>query len=207
MSDRRSRANTVSRRQVVRMLAALPVTGFALTPAEAAGLHRRVRSVQGAEVAAGFEPAFFSPHEYATVRLLVDLIIPADERSGSATAAGVPEFIDFMMIDRPSLQVPMRGGLAWLDYEAQVRFDRRFLDGTSEARTAMLDEIAWPSRSRPELSHGVTFFNSFRDLTASGFWSSRMGVEDLQYQGNRFLSSWQGCPSAVLEHLGLESDP
>ena len=75
-----------------------------------------------------FQPKFFTPHEWQTVRVLVDLIIPKDERSGSATEAGVPEFMDFMMLDQPTRQVGMRGGLAWLDVECQKRFDKLFVD-------------------------------------------------------------------------------
>ena len=95
------------------------------------------------------------------VRVLVDLIIPKDERSGSATDAGVPEFMDFMMNDQPARQTAMRGGLAWIDLECQDRFDKRFLECTAAERTAVLDDIAWPAKARPEFSQGVAFFNSF----------------------------------------------
>ena len=117
--------------------------------------------------------------------LLVDLIIPKDERSGSATDAGVPEFMDFMMIDQPARQMAMRGGLAWLDRECQqpLRQDVRRAP-TAAQRTAVLDDIAGLRRaSSPSSSHGVAFFNSFRDLTASGFWTSKMGMSDLGYMG------------------------
>ena len=113
-------------------------------------------------------PRFFTPHEYRTVRTLVDLILPADERSGSATDAGVPEFLDFMMIDQPLLQIAMRGGLAWIDLDCGERFGKRFADGTREEQGALLDLISWPDRAPDELSHGVEFFNRFRDLTATG---------------------------------------
>jgi hypothetical protein len=137
------------------------------------------------------------------VRLLVDLIIPKDGRSGSATDAGVPEFMDFMMIDQPTRQIAMRGGLAWLDSECQERFDKTFLDCAETERSAVLDDIAWPAKARPELSHGVAFFNSFRDLTASGFWTTRMGIDDLQYMGNRSVARWNGCPPEALKKLGV----
>ena len=120
------------------------------------------------------------------MRVLVDLIIPKDERSGSATDAGVPEFMDFMMIDQPARQTAMRGGLAWLDRECQRPLRQavpRLHRGASGPR--VLDDIAWPQRGASRSSsHGVAFFNSFRDLTASGFWTSKMGIDDLQYMGN-----------------------
>ena len=139
------------------------------------------------------------------MRLLVDLIIPKDERSGSATDAAVPEFMDFMMIDQPARQTAMRGGLGWLDRECVSRFDKTFVACAPAERTQVLDDIAWPRRARPALSHGVSFFNGFRDLTASGFWSSRMGVEDLQYMGNTYVAEWKDPPPEVLKKLGLES--
>lgn len=150
----------------------------------------------------GAEPQFFTAHEMATVRVLVDLIIPKDERSGSATDAGVPEFMDFMLHERENARAGMRGGLAWLDRECSRRFGRTFVACDAAQRTAVLDDVAWPERARPEMSHGVSWFSSFRDMTASGFWSSRMGVDDLQYLGNR-PHAWDGCPPAALAKLGV----
>ena len=199
----------MNRRDALKLLVAAPAAaGFAWTDAEAAAAARLAEAAQQAAVAgAPFRPKFFTPHEYATVRVLVDIIIPKDERSGSATDAGVPEFMDFMMIDQPARQVAMRGGLAWLDVECQERFDKTFLDGTGDQRTAVLDDIAWPQRARPELSHGVAFFNSFRDLTASGFWTTKMGIEDLQFLGNRSVAVWRGCPDEALKKLGVAYPP
>jgi gluconate 2-dehydrogenase gamma chain len=138
------------------------------------------------------------------VRVLVDLIIPKDERSGSATEAGVPEFIDFTMVDQPARQTAMRGGLAWLDGEANRRFDKTFLASRDAERRAILDDIS--GHGRPErLTPGVAFFRAFRDLTASGFWTSKMGVEDLGYIGNTFVAEWNGCPADALKQLGVRA--
>jgi hypothetical protein len=133
----------------------------------------------------------------------VDLIIPRDERSGSATDAGVPAFIDFMLIDRPNMQTVIRGGLTWTDAECERRFGKTFVACTDAQRRELLDDIAWPKRARREMSQGVAFFNRFRDLTASGFWSSKMGVEDQRYIGNTYVREWTGCPDAALEKLGV----
>lgn len=162
----------------------------------------RAESAMGA----GFEPAFFTPHEWETVRMLVDYIIPRDDRSGSATDAGVPEFMDFMMIEYPDSQLAMRGGLGWIDAESRDRFGAAFVNAAEAERTALLDEIAWPDRAAPEMSQGVAFFNRFRDLTSSGFWSSKIGVEDLQYMGNTVVTKWEGCPPEALEKLGVSYD-
>jgi len=158
---------------------------------------------QATQDPASFVAQFFTPHELRTVAVLADLIIPRDERSGSASDAGVPAFIDFMMIDRPQMQLPMRGGLAWLDAETRKRFDNTFIDATAAQQAAILDDIAWPARAPETLSQGVAFFNRFRDLVATGFWSSKMGVEDLRFMGNRVVPVWNGCPDDALQHLGV----
>ena len=195
-----------SRRTLLRALSAAPVAaGFVWTEAEAQQAHQQAHAAAATakRTATPFKPKFFTRHEYATVTVLVDLIIPKDERSGSATDAGVPAFMDFMMIDQPARQTAMRGGLAWLDRECLTRFDKTFLDSTGAQRTQVLDDIAWPHKARPELSHGVAFFNGFRDLTASGFFTTKMGFADLEYMGNRYVPEWTGCPDDVLKKLGL----
>src|SRR5262249_54779368 len=175
------------------------------TPAEAQQAHEHAEAARAdaAKKAAPFKPRFFTAHEYATVGVLVDLIIPRDERSGSATEAGVPEFMDFMMIDQPRRQVAMRGGLALIDRLSLDRVGKRFVNAADRERRQVLDEIAYTSNPDAGLSQAVAFFSSFRDLTASGFWSTKMGIADLQYQGNAFVSEWKGCPDAALKKLGL----
>ncbi len=195
------------------LLGSVPLAaGFTWTDAEASEAAQAAQAARRAPAAgpkaAGFKPKFFTAREYAMVRVLVDLIIPKDARSGSATDAGVPEFMDFMMADgdrndQTDRQTPMRGGLAWIDSQCQERFDKRFLECAAQERTAVLDDIAWPAKARPEFAHGVAFFNSFRDLTAAGFFSSKMGVSDLQYLGNTMLAEWKGCPDEALKKLGV----
>ncbi len=192
----------MNRREAIKLVATASAALW--TPEEAASARAKATAVRAqSEAGASFQPEFFSAHEYDTVCMVVDLIIPADNRSGSATEAGVPEFMDFMMIDRPNMQEWMRGGLAWLDIESYRRFDRPFLDASDEERTEILDAIAWPERAEEGMSHGVAFFNRFRDLTASGFWSTEMGINDLQYQGNTVMREWVGCPEDALRHVGV----
>jgi hypothetical protein len=198
------------RRDVLKLLTGAPVAaGLVWTESDVARAHEQAKAARetAQRTATPFNPKFFTAHEYATVRLLVDLIIPRDERSGSATEAGVPEFMDFIMMDMPARQLAMRGGLAWLDSECERRFDTRFVDCAEAERTAVLDDISWPQRARPELSHGVAFFNSFRDLTSSGFWTTKMGMQDLQYIGNTYVPEWKGCPEEALKKLGVSYPP
>jgi gluconate 2-dehydrogenase subunit 3-like protein len=205
MTDGRTggRADRVSRREAIQLLGlASLAAGFDWTPPQLERAARRARD--SAASGAVFAPTFFTAHEYETVRILVDVIIPKDERSGSATDAGVPEYMDFLMSDGSDGQrIAMRGGLAWLDIQARRRFKKAFTECVDQERGAILDAIAWPARAAPDMSQGVAFFNSFRDLTAAGFFSSRMGVEDLRYQGNTVVTEWKGCPPEALSKLGV----
>jgi len=196
----------ISRRAALQIVTSAPVAAALVwTPAEAAQAHEHATTAQAqaAKTATPFKPKFFTAHEYATVVVLVDLIIPRDARSGSATDAGVPAFMDFMMIDQPRRQVAMRGGLALLDKLSQDRCGKRFVSATDRERRALLDEIAYTSNPDPGLSHAIAFFSSFRDLTATGFFTSKMGVADLHYVGNVFVDEWTGCPDAALKKLGV----
>lgn len=146
-------------------------------------------------------PKFFTDHEFETVGVLSDWVIPADDRSGSATDANVPAFIDFMMIDQPWRQTAIRGGLAWMDGETNARFDAPFVDCSEAQQQELLDVIAYPESAPEEMRHGVQFFNHFRDLVASGFWTTQMGIEDLGYVGNQFVQEWTGCPDEVQQAI------
>ena len=191
----------MKRRDALGTMAAAALTAaFKWTPAEAAQAAAFAREA----VKAPYAPTFFTAHEWETVRMLADIVIPRDERSGSATEAGVPEFMDFMMGDRPEGQIPMRGGLAWLDNECFERVGKTFVQATEADRTAVLNDIAWPKKAKPEMSQGVAFFNMFRDMTASGFWSSKVGITDLDYRGNEFVREWTGCPEPALRKLGVQ---
>ena len=126
------------RREVLKLLGSAPLAAGLVWSAEeaqaASALAEAAR--QGAATGAAFTPKFFTAHEWSTVRVLVDLILPRDDRSGSATDAGVPEFMDFIVLDQPVRQIAMRGGLAWLDFECQQRFDKTFLDCAADQRTS-----------------------------------------------------------------------
>lgn len=150
------------------------------------------------------EMQFFSAHELATIGVLADIIIPADDVSGSATDAGVPDFIEFMVKDIPSYQTPMRGGLKWLDVQCQRRYGNVFAECEPDQQLQLVDEIAYPAKAKPEMAQGVAFFDLMRNLTASGFFTSEIGVKDIGYTGNK-PGVWDGVPPDVLETYGFES--
>jgi hypothetical protein len=148
---------------------------------------------------------FFDDHEMATIAVLVDIIIPKDDVSGSATDAGVPDFIEFIVKDKPEHQTPLRGGLRWLDVQCMKRYGKTFVDCADEQRIEIVDEIAFPELAKPEMQQGVAFFNRMRDLTATGFFTSKIGIEDLGYMGNQ-PNQWDGVPQEVLDQYGLKYD-
>jgi gluconate 2-dehydrogenase gamma chain len=142
---------------------------------------------------------YFTPEEMATITILADIIIPKDAVSGSASDAKVPEFIEFIVKDMPQHQVPMRGGLRWLDMQCLKKFEKAFKDCTNAQQIEMVDLIAYPERAKdkPELKPGVSFFSLMRNLTATGFYTSEEGVKDIGYAGNK-PTQWNGVPAEVL---------
>ena len=148
------------------------------------------------------EPNFFTEHEMATITLLSDIIIPKDAVSGSATDAKVPEFIEFIVKDMPDHQVPMRGGLKWLDLHSYKKHAKAFTECSSKEQIGIVDEIAYPEKAAPALAQGVSFFNKIRDLVTTGFYTAEIGVKDLGYMGN-VPNMWAGVPDEVLKQHGL----
>jgi hypothetical protein len=156
------------------MIAAMTAVAVLPTAAQASHASRVTRT---AVTSGGYAPKIYTPHEWQTVRTLVDYIFPRDERSGSATEAMVPEFMDQMLFLEPGMRTAHRGGLAWLDHECTERFGSHFV--------------------------GSTDVNSFRDLTATGFWTSEIGVRDIGYMGNTPQAAWNGCPAENTRRLGF----
>ena len=204
--------STLNRRDALKLIgfmAAAPAFSLACSTEEAEETPE-VESAATAPDPETYEQQLFSDHEFETVRELVDWIIPADERSGSATDAGVPAFIDFTLTDeklrnRDEAQRSFRGGLAWIDYECLERFDAPFIECSETQQETLIEAIAWPEAAEDDMKPGVEFFNSLRNLTASGFFSSKMGMEDLNYQGNEYVAEWTGCPDEVLQHVGVRA--
>lgn len=149
-----------------------------------------------------FAEQFFNKHEMQTITVLADIIIPRDANSGSASDAGVPAFIEFMAKDKPELQTPLRGGLTWVDNQMKRRFETDFISSTDAQRIALVEDIAYPERKKSGMSQGISFFSLMRNLTASGFWSSKIGIKDLGYMGNT-PNQWDGPPEDVIRQYGL----
>jgi hypothetical protein len=158
---------------------------------------------------------FFTDHEMAIITILVDIIIPKDDVSGSATDAKVPEFIGYIVNDMPEHQTPLRGGLRWLDMECLKRFEKQFTDCSHDQQIQVIDDIAYPEieyvekgqkikrgKVKPGMQQGVAFFSLIRDLTATGFYTSEIGTKDVGYIGNA-PNQWNGVPADILKQYGL----
>lgn len=175
----------------------------ATKPATQPGIHRYGDEQRHEDEIAKMSQ-FFTGHEMETITILADIIIPRDEVSGSASDAGVPGFIEFTVKDQPGLQVPMRGGLRWLDVFCLKRFGKTFKDCNEQQRIEVVDLIAYPEKAKGknELTQGVAFFSTVRNLTATGFYTSETGIKDLGYAGNT-PNQWNGVPDDVLKQYGL----
>jgi gluconate 2-dehydrogenase gamma chain len=170
--------------------------------AKAAGTINRMKEEARHEKEIRSKPAFFTADEMATITILADIIIPKDEVSGSASDAKVPEFIGFIVNDMTQHQTPMRGGLRWLDLQCLKKYEKPFKDCSSQQQMEMVDVIAWPKKAKPEMAQGVAFFNLMRNLTATGFYTSEIGVKDIGYIGN-VPNQWNGVPADVLRQYNL----
>jgi len=189
----------VTRRDVLRTLAAGAVGGSVLQviPAKAAEYaHQMVHKEKAAAPAGKYTPKFFDAHQYEMLNSLCDTIIPKDEKSGGAIEAGAPEFIDLLTSENEEYQLKLGGGLMWLDAHCADQYERTYLQCAPEQRKEVLDLIAFRKNAKKDasLSQGVAFFAFLRNMTCDGFYTSKIGIEDLQYIGNIARSEWAGCP-------------
>jgi hypothetical protein len=217
----------VSRRRALQVLGMLPLAGAVGTLGAQQGQTGHSTSGHAApqQPAQPVKPtsnvpkrAFFTAAEWRLVRVLADDIIPKDARSGGATDAGVPEFIDYHLSvpeTDEATRTAWRGGLRWLDTESRRRFNAGYASATRAQRHAILDDISFPNGvpqgapqggMPPEFRPGAAFFARARDMVASGFFSSAVGFQDLRWQGNTFVPVWNGCPPEALKKLGVSYD-
>ena len=174
--------------------ALLEAKGYGRTPEEL--LHdEKVNSVE-----------YFNDAELSMLAVLCDLILPADKNFGSATDAGVPEFIEFIVKDIPKHQLPIRGGMMWLNYQANTRFDLKFVACSEAQQKSLLDDIAYPPEDEDvDPGPGVVFFSLLRNLVLTGYYTTKIGIESLGYKGNT-PNVWDGVPQDVLDKHGMSYD-
>lgn len=189
----------VTRRDILRTLATGAVGGSVLRviPAKAAEFaHQMVHKEKAAATAGKYATKFFDEHQYETLNSLCDTILPKDEKSGGAIEAGAPEFIDLLTSENEEFQVRLGGGLLWLDSRCEDQYGKTYLECSAEQRKEILDLIAYRKNAKADasLSQGVAFFAFLRDFTCDGFYTSQIGIKDLQYIGNVARTEWPGCP-------------
>src|SRR5690349_9473772 len=155
-----------SRRDLLRHIGAgmsLAATGeLVLSAQDAQHVHEAVAADKAAQKGP-YKPKALTAHEYATLQRLADLIIPADERSKGALAAGAADFIDFLCAASDEMKEIYTGGLGWLDSEMR-RHSKDFLAAQPQQQTALLDLIAYRQNRSPELNPGIEFFTWARRM-------------------------------------------
>lgn len=192
-------SGSFNRRDLLKAAVMAPTAALVqLAPGAAAA------SPSGGAAAAEYTPRVFDPHQWKTLQVLSDLILPAEGNIGSATQAGVPEFIDdWLDLKGGLLKTEVLGGLTWIDMECNRHFGHDFVACSEAQQKQILDRIAYPAKAAAEDSNAVTAFNHIRDLVLGGFYTSKIGIEELQYQGNKMLESWDGCPESATRQLGV----
>lgn len=190
---------SVSRRDVLKSLSmgAAATSVLRVIPLQAAEYaHHMIDTEKATSKAGVYTPKYFPPQQYKTLQSLSESIFPADTDCGGAMEAGAPEFIDLLTSENPEYQLTLGGGLMWLDSTCVDRYGSAYLDCTAQQKTQMLDLIAYRKNiaQDPSLSQGVAFFSFLRNLTADGFFTSKIGIQYLGYIGNTFLAEFPGCP-------------
>jgi hypothetical protein len=149
---------------------------------------------------------FFNEHELQTIEVLSNLILPPNE-NGGPTEAGVPDFIEFMAKDIPELQNTLRGGLMWLDHKSNTDHGSEFKSTPETSQKEILDAIAFykADLSMDQQPLEIQFFSLMRNLTLTGYYTSKVGIKDLGYKGN-MPNVWDGVPEEVLAQHGVSYD-
>jgi gluconate 2-dehydrogenase gamma chain len=191
----------VTRRAVLRSLSMGAVAGSVLRaiPLEAAEFAHKMIEAEKADAKSGvYTPKYFDAQAWKTLQTLCETILPADADSGGAIEAGAPEFIDLLTSENEKYQSTLGGGLKWLDSTCVSRYGKAWLDCTPQQQSEILDLIAYRKNAvlDESLSHAVEFFSLLRNLTADGFFTSKIGIKYLGYKGNTWLSDFPGCPPA-----------
>jgi len=200
--SKESEKSSVSRRDLFTIIGSVPALATVAVAAETHAAHHPAAAAPAGNKGP-YQRKVFDDHQWRTVQVLCDIIIPPDDRSGSASQAGVPEFLDDWIAFRSeqdlnqNLQAQILGGLMWLDRESTRLFQKNFADAAPEQQKQILDRIAYPKKIAKDDHPWAMFFSEFRSLTVSGFFSSKVGVADLPYLGNTAVAEWKGCDPKV----------
>lgn len=194
----------ITRRDVLRRLGvALMATGV-LDRVSAQEVHQMAAAAQGA--AASYSPKAMSDHAYRTLDRLTDLIIPVENGKPGAVAAGAAAWIDMLASENAELKEIYTNGLVWIDEAMKKRGAADFLSAPVADQAALLDLIAYRRNESPDLSAGIQFFTLLRRMTVDAFYTSEIGIADIDYQGNRPQATYPAPTEAIayaLKRSGL----
>jgi len=184
---------SIERRELLRILAiaagAASFPGFCKWSFACGHAGNAVNQIKPAT----YQPLFFTASEYKTIEVLAELIIPSDDTPG-ATDAGVSEFIDLMVSRDAVLQPRFQDGLRWIDAHSRATTGEPFLKLTPSQQSAMLESLAFRKKFRPGEEQGREFFALLREYTVMGFYTSEIGLKELDYPGLRFYAESPACP-------------
>jgi gluconate 2-dehydrogenase subunit 3-like protein len=179
----------ISRRDALRRLGlALMATG-ALDRVAAQEVHHMAAEAQAAATGP-YTPKSFSATEFRTLERLTDLIIPVENGAPGALAAGCAAWIDMISSENDQLKKIYKDGFAWVDGATKTRGAASFVEAMPEQQTALLDQIAYRRNQSPELTPGIEFFSWVRRMTVDAFYTSEIGIKDIDYRGNRPMGSY-----------------
>jgi gluconate 2-dehydrogenase subunit 3-like protein len=194
----------ITRRDVLRRLGVTLMATGVLDRVSAREVHD-LAMMQGSNGAV-YPPKALSDHEYKTLVRLTDLIIPVESGKPGAVAAGAAAWIDMLASENTQIKDIYTKGIAWLDAASTKHGATDFLSATPEAQTALLDQIAYRRNSSPELDPGIQFFTWARRMTVDAFYTSEIGIADIDYRGNHPQATYQEPTEAIayaLKRSGL----
>jgi gluconate 2-dehydrogenase gamma chain len=196
----------ITRRDALRRLALVLTTAGVVDRVAAQEVHQMTLQAQAA-TGGSYTPKGLTPHEYTTLERLTDLIVPVENGAPGAVAAGAAAWIDMLTSESDQLKTTYTTGLAWLDAAMKQRGAEDFLTASPADQAALLDQIAYRRNTTPELAPGIQFFTWARRMTVDAFYTSEIGIRDIDYRGNTALVSYPAPTEAIayaLKRSGLE---
>ncbi|GAC1615507.1 MAG: lactose 3-dehydrogenase subunit gamma LacC [Vulcanimicrobiaceae bacterium] len=140
-----------------------------------------------------FTPKFLTAAELATVSRIADLIIPPTDTPG-AVAAGVPQYIDTVLVASVEMQKRYREGIAWTDQASSAKHGKPFVQLTETQQIELLTPLSAAVDKDQVKSVGEQFFRAIKSMTADGYYTSQAGlVQELGYKGNVALAEFPPC--------------
>jgi hypothetical protein len=177
----------LSRRDALRRLALAFTAIGTLDRVAAEEVHHFVQASSGS---GPYTPKTLSAHDYKTLERLTDLIIPVENGRPGALAAGAAAWIDMISSENDQLKKIYKSGFAWVDAAMKTRGAASFVEATPEQQIALLDQIAYRRNQSPELTPGIEFFTWVRRMTVDAFYTSAIGIKDIDYRGNAPMASY-----------------